>query len=124
MEFNVDEAIEKWGLTDEEFDENMNEVFGQLALFNEKTENPSFILVGGQAGSGKSALVAKEYQRLGENAIIIDQDELRTKYPKAKYQQIHDNCTEREEYLILKPYISKAILALKTKAEECGYNII
>lgn len=58
------------------------------------------------------------------NAIIIDQDELRTKFPEEKYKQIHDNHTEREEFLILKPYISKAILALKYRAKNSGYNII
>ena len=33
-------------------------------------------------------LVAKEYQELTGNAIIIDQDELRTKFPKEKYKEI------------------------------------
>lgn len=124
MKFNEDEARKKWELTNEEFEENMNEIFGELSLCAKKTEAPSFIFVGGQAGSGKSALVAKEYQNLRGNAIIIDQDELRTKFPKEKYKKIHDNCTEREEFLILKPYISKAILALKDRSKNYGYNII
>ena len=81
-------------------------------------------MVGGQAGSGKSALVAREYENIEGNAIIIDQDELRTKFPQEKYRQIHDTYTEREEFLILKPYISKLIIALKDRAKEGGYNII
>lgn len=124
MKLNIDEAREKWKLTDEEFETNMNDIFGELSLCAKKTLNPIFILVGGQAGSGKSALVAKEYQNLGGNAIIIDQDELRTKFPEEKYKQIHDNYTEREEFLILKPYISRAISAIKDRAKNCGYNII
>lgn len=121
---NVDEIRKKIELTDEEFETNMDEIFGELSLCAKKELVPIFTLVGGQAGSGKSALVASENQSLGGNAIIIDQDELRTKFPKEKYKQIHDNCNEREEFLILKPYISRAVVALKERALNCGYNII
>ena len=100
MEFNAEEERKKWQLKDEEFEQNINDIFGELSLCAEKTANPSFVIVGGQAGSGKSLLVSKEYQDLVGNAIIIDQDELRTKFPKEK--QIQDNYTEREEFLILK----------------------
>lgn len=121
---NVDEIRKKIELTDEEFETNMDGIFGELSLCAKKELVPIFTLVGGQAGSGKSALVASENQSLGGNAIIIDQDELRTKFPKEKYKQIHDNCNEREEFLILKPYISRAVVALKERALNCGYNII
>lgn len=124
MEFNEEEEREKWQLTDEEFEANANEIFSQLALCAKESPSPTFIMVGGQAGSGKSALVAREYENIEGNAIIIDQDELRTKFPQEKYRQIHDTYTEREEFLILKPYISKLIIALKDRAKEGGYNII
>ena len=121
---DLDKEKKDWILTDEEFESNMEEVFSELSLCATKTENLNFIIVGGQAGSGKTALVAKEYQNLGGNAIIIDQDELRPKFPKDKYKQIHDNCTEREEFLILKPYVSQAVLNLIDRAQNNGYNII
>ena len=124
MEFNEEEERKKWQLTDEEFEANANEIFSQLALCAKESPSPTFIMVGGQAGSGKSALVAREYENIEGNAIIIDQDELRTKFPQEKYRQIHDTYTEREEFLILKPYISKLIIALKDRAKEGGYNII
>lgn len=69
-------------------------------------------------------MVAKENLDLREHAIIIDQDELRTKFPRSKYKQIHDKYTEREEFLILKPYISSAIIALNSKAQQNRYSII
>lgn len=122
MEFNAEEERKKWQLKDEEFEQNINDIFGELSLCAEKTANPSFVIVGGQAGSGKSLLVSKEYQDLVGNAIIIDQDELRTKFPKEK--QIQDNYTEREEFLILKPYISKTIVELIDRAVKENYNII
>ena len=122
MGFNAEEERKKWQLTDKEFEQNINDIFGELSLCAEKTANPSFVIVGGQAGSGKSLLVSKEYQDLVGNAIIIDQDELRTKFPKEK--QIQDNYTEREEFLILKPYISKTIVELIDRAVKENYNII
>ena len=122
MKFNAEEERKKWQLKDEEFEQNINDIFGELSLCAEKTANPSFVIVGGQAGSGKSLLVSKEYQDLVGNAIIIDQDELRTKFPKEK--QIQDNYTEREEFLILKPYISKTIVELIDRAVKENYNII
>ena len=111
-------------LTQEEFEKNVNEIFAELSLYAVKSDDPTFVLVGGQAGSGKSVLVAKENMLLQGNAIIIDQDELRTKYPKEKYTLIHDNCTEREEFLLLKSYMSKLIVAIEQKAKKYGYNII
>lgn len=111
-------------LTDEEFEENVEEIFTELAMCAEKSSNPTLVLVGGQAGSGKSALVARENSDLEEQAIIIDQDELRTKYPREKYKLIHDNLTEREEFLLLKPYMSRLVPALIEKAQKGGYNII
>lgn len=122
MELDIEEK--KWQLADSEFKQNVNDVFGELSLCAEKTKNPEFVIVGGQAGSGKSMLVAKEYQNLVGNAIIIDQDELRTKFPREKYQQIHDMYTEREEFLILKPYISKVIVDIVDRATKEGYNIV
>ena len=111
-------------LTEEEFKENVQEIFNELAMCASKTENPTFILVGGQAGAGKSLLTARENIELNDHAIIIDQDELRTKYPLEKYNLIHNNCTEREEFLLLKPYISRLIVEIKDLAKKSGYNII
>ena len=124
MEFNEEVERAKWQLTEEEFVQNIKDIFGQLSLCAEKVDMPQFIIVGGQAGSGKSLLVSREYQDLVGNAIIIDQDELRTKFPIEKYQQIHDNYTEREELLILKPYISKTIVAIIDMAIREKYNIV
>ena len=124
MEFNILEEREKWKLSDEEFTQNSNEIFNELCLVAHPSSNPSFVLVGGQAGSGKSGLVAKKYQELQGNAIIIDQDELRTKFPAEKYKQILENYTEREEFLILNPYIADLIQAIIQKAQEEKYNIV
>lgn len=119
---NIDEKMVE--LTAEEFEENVEEIFTELALCAEKTSSPTLVLVGGQAGSGKSVLVARENSDLEGQAIIIDQDELRTKYPSEKYKLIHDNCSEREEFLLLKPYMSKLVPALIERAQNGEYNII
>ena len=124
MEFNISEERKRWKLSDEEFKQNSNEIFSELCLVAQPSSNPTFVLVGGQAGSGKSGLVAKKYQELAGNAIIIDQDELRTKFPSEKYKQILKNYTEREEFLILNPYIADLIQAIIKKAQEKNYNIV
>lgn len=124
MEFDVEKERLRWALSDEEFEENVNEIFGELALTATPTEKPVYSLVGGQAGSGKSALVSKRYRELQGKAIIIDQDELRPKFPRDKYRQIRENYTERQEFLILNPYIAKIIRAIITRAKKDGYNII
>lgn len=95
MPFNNEEEInaerKKWVLSDYEFRTNFNSVFNELILTggNEPSiHRPKFIMIGGQAGCGKSMLVGKEFQSLENGAMIIDQDELRTKHPA--YKQIHD----------------------------------
>lgn len=124
MDFNVNAERKKWKLSEQEFNQNVNEIFGELSLVAQPTSSPIFVLVGGQAGSGKSGLVAKKHQELTGNSIIIDQDELRTKFPQNKYKQILENYTEREEFLILNPYIADLIQAIITKAKNEGYNIV
>lgn len=124
MEFDIEKERLRWALSDEEFEENANEIFGELALTATPTEKPVYLLVGGQAGSGKSALVSKRYRELQGKAIIIDQDELRPKFPREKYKYIKENYTEREEFLILNPYIAKIIRAIIERAQKGRYNII
>jgi len=124
MGINIEELRKKYAITEEQFQENANEIFGELSINAKRMEEPKFILAGGQAGSGKTSLVSKKYKELNGNAIIIDQDELRTMYPREIYQQILANHNDREEFLILNIYIAKMIkeLVMRSKAE--GYNII
>ena len=128
MPFNNEEEIqaerEKWNLTDEEFQDNFNSIFNELILIGNASPSskPTFIMVGGQAGCGKSMLVGKELRALPEGAIAIDQDVLRTKHPK--YQQIHNTYTEREEFLLLKRYIDRIVKTAIDKSSAEGYNLI
>ena len=124
MDFNISEERKKWELPDKEFEQNVNDIFNELCLMADSNPSPTFVLVGGQAGSGKSGLVSKKYQELQGNAIIIDQDELRTKFPVEKYKQILEKYTEREEFLILNPYIAKLIQTIIEKAKSENYNIV
>ncbi len=128
MPFNSEDEIkrerEKMKLTDEEFEENLDLVFKELVLSGDASpnDNPTFIMVGGQAGSGKSTLVSQELRAQEHGAIIIDQDLLRTKHPR--YPQIYDLYTEREEFLLLKRYLDRLINGIIDRAEKSGYNII
>ena len=124
MGIDIEELRKKYAITDEQFQENASEIFGELSINATKSEQPRFIMVGGQAGSGKTSLVSKKYKDLDGNAIIIDQDELRTMYPREIYQQILANHTDREEFLILNIYIAKMIKEIVMRSKEQGYNII
>lgn len=128
MSFDNEEEIskerEKWKLTDEEYNRNIGEIFNELVLTGnaKKSQNPTLIMIGGQAGCGKSMLVGRELKNLEDGAIIIDQDILRTKHPK--YSQIHDTYTEREEFLLLKRYLDRVVENVIRKSSEERYNII
>lgn len=124
MAFDVDKKRKEYALTEEELRENADSIFAELALTVRPTKNPTFVLVGGQAGAGKSGLVSRRNKELDGNAIIIDQDELRTKYPAERYAKIHSEHTEREEFLILNPYIAQIIQEIIKRAKQGGYNII
>lgn len=124
MGIDIEELRKKYAITDEQFQENANEIFGELSINATRVEQPKFIIAGGQAGSGKTALVSKKYKELEGNAIIIDQDELRTMYPREIYQQILANHNDREEFLILNIYIAKMIKEIVMRSKEQGYNVI
>lgn len=128
MFFNSEEEIEierkKWSLTREEYEKNFKKVFEKLVLIGKVSYSPNatFVMVGGQAGSGKSKLVSKEVKNLSNGAIIIDQDVLRTTYPK--YSQIIKKYTEREEYILLKKYTDKLVNDIINVASNKRYNIV
>lgn len=129
MPFNNEEEInaerKKWVLSDYEFRTNFNSIFNELILTggNEPSiHRPKFIMIGGQAGCGKSMLVGKEFQSLENGAMIIDQDELRTKHPA--YKQIHDEYTEREEFLLLKRYLDQLVNTIIDYAKKERFNLI
>jgi hypothetical protein len=124
MDIDIDKEREKFEITDEEFKQNADEIWGELAISATPQENPTFAIVGGQAGSGKTSLVAKKYNELGKNAIIIDQDEIRSKYPQKLYRQIVENYDDRAEYLILKPYVLRMRQELVDRARNGKYNVI
>lgn len=113
MSFNSEEEIQKerskWKLTDEELSSNFNDVYNEMNLIGNATnsEKPTFVMIGGQAGCGKSILVSKKISDLEKGAIAIDQDVMRTKHPRS--QQIQKMYTEREEFIILKSYVDKII---------------
>ena len=121
-EFDIDEERKRWALDKEKLEENIDNIFARLSIGCSRSKNPKFILVGGQAGSGKSGLVTKRMLELKGNAIIIDQDELRPMYPE--YEKLRSTHTEREEFLILNPYIADVIKGLIDRAQEHGYSII
>ena len=124
MKANIEECIKKYELSDEAFEKQVDRYFNFLAMNVQKPEKPRLVLVGGQAGAGKTGLVATKNAELEGGAIIIDQDEIRASFPEELYKEITENYTDREEYLILKPYVLKMRQALVDRARENKYNVI
>ncbi len=120
----IDDEIKRYELSEEVFQKNADMIFNNLAMTSKKSEKPKLILAGGQAGSGKTGLVGKKCNDLPEGAIIIDQDEIRATFPPELYKEILENHTDREEYLILKPYVLKMRAELVKRAIEGGYNVV
>ncbi|MBQ9659311.1 MAG: zeta toxin family protein [Clostridia bacterium] len=114
----------KWVLSLVETQKNIEETFQELVISGDAktTDRPSIVMVGGQAGSGKSLLCSYYLKKLNGGAIMIDQDYLRLKHPN--YTEIHDMYTEREEFLILKRYLDSLINGIVNKASDLKYNII
>ncbi len=120
----IQEGIKKYELPEDAFEKQADRIFNFLAMNVQKPENPKIVMVGGQAGSGKTGLVAKKNSELEGGAIIIDQDEIRAAFPEDLYKQIVREYDDREEYLILKPFVLKMRQALVDRARSKGYNVI
>lgn len=120
----IQEGIKKYELPEDVFEKHADRIFNFLAMNVQKPECPKLVMVGGQAGSGKTGLVAKKNSELEGGAIIIDQDEIRASFPEELYREIIKDYDDREEYLILKPFVLKMRQALVDRAKSKGYNVI
>ena len=120
----IQEGIRKYELPEDVFEKHADRIFNFLAMNVQKPEHPKLVMVGGQAGSGKTGLVAKKNSELEGGAIIIDQDEIRASFPEELYREIIKDYDDREEYLILKPFVLKMRQALVDRAKSKGYNVI
>ena len=120
----IQEGRKRFELSEDVFEKRVDRIFNLLSINVQKAENPRLIMVGGQAGAGKTGLVAQKHSELKEGAIIIDQDEIRGSFPETLYNQIIREYDDREEYLILKPFVLKMRQALIDRAIAKGYNVV
>lgn len=120
----LEQERKEWLLSDTETESNIDDVFNELVITGSAspTENQTFVMVGGQAGSGKSMVDNYYMKSLNGSAVLIDQDALRLKHPR--YKEIHDKYTEREEFLLLKRYIDNMVSGLINRGVNGNYNII
>mgnify|MGYP005774506689 CR=1 FL=1 len=130
----LEQAKEKYGITPEkhkEIFENMyNKAFistfmkSDLRSKEKAKERPTAVFIGGQVGAGKSNLIilsAGEFFALGEDYILIDDDQYRKFYPNAEllskyYPTFYTDITALGSSVIT-PKIMKAAI-------DGGYNFI
>lgn len=123
-DIDIEKEKEKYTLSTTEFRDNVDDIFKELSKDVSKSEAKKFIIICGQAGSGKTGLVSKKNEELNKGAIIINQDDLREKFPISLYQELISKYDERTIYLILRSYMINLIDAIIDKAIENEYNVI
>lgn len=71
-------------MSDELFENVKNETKFRLSANKSTTEKPTLVIVGGQAGAGKSRLSPIVHRDFNDNIIQIDFDEIRAGHPRFK----------------------------------------
>lgn len=84
MEDRVEKLSNIYGLSEENFEMYYQKVLLVLKTGKKPSENKTITIVGGQSGAGKTRLIPLAKQELGNNAVIVDFDELRSLHPHYK----------------------------------------
>lgn len=74
-------------VTTEQFNASFEKAWAQISRQTTQVTNPSVFVLGGLPGSGKSRLGALVSEKLDNNVVMINGDELRLYHPNAKALQ-------------------------------------
>lgn len=94
-------VIDKYKLTDEQYENTKQTIINTLAYNKHPSENPLLVVVGGQSGAGKSALINYTTEMSSQrNFVIIDNDNFRSFHPfddeiKKSYPDLYTAATDQ-----------------------------
>ena len=93
MNEDVNDLITQYSLNDKDFQEYFNMAYNTLIAGKRPSDNKTLIIVGGQPGAGKTRLIPVAKKDLGNNAVIVDFDELKSFHPNylevcSKYNEV------------------------------------
>lgn len=126
MQENIEELTARYKIpTEKQFQEYKSKVILEATLGKKPAkagEEEILVIVGGQAGAGKSRLVAHAANELGEkNAVIVDFDVLRSLNPS--YEEVTEKYSEIT-HLILYEDTERVKNELLEYLIENGYHVI
>jgi len=121
----VEEDIEKltkiYSVSGEKFDEYKKTALLTLITGKRPSEDKTLIIVGGQPGSGKSRVIPIAKRELGNNAVVVDFDELRALHPN--YKDVNRNYSE-VTHRILHPDTERVKNEVLAELIKGGYDVI
>lgn len=107
--------------SEEQFKEYLNKAIVLTTTGKRPDKNKTLVMVGGQPGAGKSRLIGTANSELGNNAVIVDFDELRRLHPS--YLDVSNNYPEIT-YKILQKDLDVIKDMLVEYLTENEYNVI
>ena len=121
MEDEIKKLSKIYSLSEENFSQYYKEALFVLESGNRPSEKKIIIIVGGQSGAGKSRLIPLAKQDLGNNAVIVDFDELRALHPY--YREVSASYPE-VTHRILHPDTDRVKNEVLSSIRNEGYNVI
>ena len=107
--------------SEEEYEKYKKKAIMILTTGKRPSPKKTFVVVGGQPGSGKTRLVSLAKNELESNAVILDVIELMLMHPS--YEYISKNCPERT-YMFLHKDAKRLEKEMITYLSDNGYNVI
>ncbi len=106
---------------EEEYEKYKKKALMILTTGKRPSSKKTFVVVGGQPGSGKTRLVSLAKNELENNVVILDVTELMLMHPS--YEYISKNCPELT-YRLLSKDAKRLEREMLTYLSENGYNVI
>lgn len=121
MQEQINELSKLYSLTDEKFEEYFRKALMILTIGKRPSQDKTLVIVGGQSGAGKTRLIPIANEELGNNAVVVDFDELRALHPN--YKEVSQNYPEIT-HRILHPDTEKVKNRILDELIKQNYNVI
>lgn len=121
MENEITKLSKIYSLSEEQFKQYYEKAILVFKAGKHPSDEKTITIVGGQSGAGKTRLIPIAKQKLANNAVVVDFDELRALHPY--YREVCDSYPEIT-HRILHPDTEKVKNAVLENLRTEGYNVI